>query len=313
MKQEIIENYLNYVAGQIKLQRPLKIVVDAGNSVAGHIAPKLYRALGCEVIELYCELDGRFPHHHPDPSKSANLVDLQKAVLTHQADVGLAFDGDADRLGVVTNQGEIIWPDRQMMLYAKAVLATSPGATILFDVKCSKHLPVVIQRFKGVPFMWKTGHSFIKLKLKEMNAALAGEMSGHIFFNDRWFGFDDGIYTGARLLEILSQCDETSSALFAAFPQSVSTPEMNVTVKESEKFALVAKIIEVGRTIAAEKILLDGLRLEFKNGWALMRASNTSPVLVLRFEADDEVALAYIQKQVKDLLLTVEPTLTISF
>jgi phosphomannomutase/phosphoglucomutase len=307
----IIDPYIDYIAQQIKLLKPLTIVVDSGNGVAGHIAPKLYRRLGCTVHELYCDLDGSFPNHHPDPSRPENLKDLQQAVINLNADVGLAFDGDADRLGVVSNKGEIIWPDRQMMLFSQAVLQEAPGSTILFDVKCSKNLAEVITAAGGKPVMGKTGHSFMKLQLKEINAALAGEMSGHIFFNQRWFGFDDGIYCGARLLEILANNQKSSSELFAQLPNALATPEINVAIEEHEKFAFIEQLIDRAQAIEAKKITLDGLRLEFCDGWALMRASNTSPIIVLRFEADNQLAFTRMQQQIKELMLTVKPDLVI--
>jgi phosphomannomutase/phosphoglucomutase len=307
----IIDPYIDYIAQQIKLLKPLTIVVDSGNGVAGHIAPKLYRRLGCTVHELYCDLDGSFPNHHPDPSRPENLKDLQQAVINLNADVGLAFDGDADRLGVVSNKGEIIWPDRQMMLFSQAVLQEAPGSTILFDVKCSKNLAEVITAAGGKPVMGKTGHSFMKLQLKEINAALAGEMSGHIFFNQRWFGFDDGIYCGARLLEILANNQKSSSELFAQLPNALATPEINVAIEEHEKFAFIEQLIDRAQALEAKKITLDGLRLEFCDGWALMRASNTSPIIVLRFEADNQLAFTRMQQQIKELMLTVKPDLVI--
>jgi len=310
---DIIQPYLDYIAADIKLAKPLTIVVDAGNGVAGHIAPQLYRRLGCTVHELYCTLDGNFPNHHPDPSRPENLKDLQQAVLQYGADVGLAFDGDADRLGVVTNQAEVIWPDRQMMFFAQAVLAAVPGSTILFDVKCSKDLAQVVKQAGGVPVMWKTGHSFMKLKLKEIQAALAGEMSGHIFFAHRWFGFDDGMYCGARLLEILANNEASSSALFARLPNALATPEINIALPEDEKFAFIEELIRRAAPIVAEKITLDGLRLEFADGWVLMRASNTAAVIVTRFEADNEAALRRIQQQIKILMLSIKPDLIIPF
>ena len=310
---EIIQPYIDYIVADIKLAKPLTIVVDSGNGVAGHIAPQLYRRLGCTVHELYCELDGHFPNHHPDPSRPENLKDLQQAVLQYGADVGLAFDGDGDRLGVVTNQGEIIWPDRQLMFFAQAVLAEVPGSTILFDVKCSKYLAQIVTAAGGVPVMWKTGHSFMKLKLKEIHAALAGEMSGHIFFAHRWFGFDDGIYCGARLLEILANHAASSSALFGRLPNALATPEINIAIPEHEKFSFVAQLITRAEQIDAEKITLDGLRLEFSDGWVLMRASNTSAVIVTRFEADNASALNRIQQQIKALMLSIKPDLIIPF
>ena len=313
LQREIIPDYIHHITQQIHLSRPLKIVVDAANAVAGHIAPELYRRLGCEVIELYCDLDGTFPNHHPDPSNPANLKELQQKVLEENADAGLAFDGDADRLGFVTNKGEIIYADRLLMLLSQAILKESPGETILFDVKCSKHLAEVIAEAGGNPQMSRTGHSFMKFKLKETNAALAGEMSGHIFYNDRWFGVDDAIYSGARLLEILSQRDEDADQIFAQLPNAVSTPELNITVTDADKFAIIDRVIKQAEHLDARRITIDGLRLEFADGWALMRASNTSPVLVLRVEARDDASLHRIQGIVKSLLQQADSSISLPF
>ncbi len=311
--QPIRDDYIQTIATQVQLKRPLKIVVDAGNGVAGEIAPRLYRRLGCEVIEMYCDLDGRFPNHHPDPSRPENLAALKAKVLETKADVGLAFDGDGDRIGIITNQGEIIWPDRLLMMLSQDVLRTNPGAKILFDVKCSSHLPRLIKAHGGEPIMWRTGHSFIKIKIKESHAALAGEMSGHIFFNDRWFGFDDGLYTGARFLEVLSQADEDAHTLFAAIPNSINTPEINIPISDTEKFNLLDQLTNSAKILGVSLILIDGIRFEFADGWALIRASNTSPVLVLRFEADTKEALTRIQHTVKQLLLDVKKDLAVPF
>lgn len=310
---EIIERYIIHVARDVNLARPLKVVVDCGNGVAGSVVPELYRRLGCEVIELYCDIDGTFPNHHPDPSQLENLRDLILEVKKQNADIGLAFDGDGDRLGVVTNEGEVIWPDRQLMLFAKAVLNEHPGAKIIYDVKCTNHLEKMIEEHGGVPLMWKTGHSLIKSKLAETQAVLAGEMSGHIFFKDRWYGFDDAIYAGARLLQILSNRSQKCNEIFDEIPDSVNTPELKVYVDENEKFSLMEKLISHANFTEANSITIDGLRLNFKDGWGLVRPSNTTPCLVLRFEAETEKILRNIQNVFRDLLLTVKPDLAIPF
>ncbi|MFZ9034809.1 MAG: phosphomannomutase/phosphoglucomutase [Francisellaceae bacterium] len=295
---DICEEYINHICQQESLVRPLKIVIDAGNGITGDIAPVLFRKLGCEVIELFCEVDGHFPNHHPDPSKPKNLIDLTEAVKKHEADVGIAFDGDGDRLGLITAKGHNIYPDRQLMLYAKDVLKDNPGATILYDVKCSSHLEPFIEKLGGKAVMYKTGHALIKKELKAIAAKLAGEMSGHTFFNDRWPGFDDGLYTAVRLLEILSKSEGDLDDLFAAIPDSISTPELNIAVADHKKFDVVNALVNDAPAAfpKAKIITIDGVRVEFENGWALVRASNTTPCLVLRFEADDEVALSEIRK-----------------
>lgn len=310
---EIVERYLTHVENDVKLERPLKIVVDCGNGVAGGIAPELYRRLGCEVYELFCEVDGRFPNHHPDPSQVENLKDLIEAVRTQKADIGLAFDGDGDRLGVVTNEGEVIWPDRQLMLFARSILAQHPGAKIIYDVKCTSHLANLITAAGGVPVMWKTGHSLIKSKLAETSALLAGEMSGHIFFKDRWYGFDDAIYAGARLLQIIAAAITSSSQLFNEIPNSVNTPEIKLYVAEEEKFGLMQQLIEQADFNTEDQVTIDGLRVNFADGWGLIRPSNTTPCLVLRFEAESEKILKNIQNLFRDLLLRVKPDLVIPF
>ena len=296
-KLEMDAAYVDYIVKQEKLARPLKIVIDAGNGIAGGIAPKLFRALGCEVIELFCEVDGHFPNHHPDPSKPENLKDLVATVKAQNADAGIAFDGDGDRLGVVTPSGENIFSDRQLMLYAEDVLKTHPGATILFDVKCTKNLEGFIQHLGGKPLMSQTGHALIKKKMKETNAELAGEMSGHTFFNDRWLGFDDGLYTGVRLLNILAAGSENLDQIFARIPQSINTPEINIEVEEGRKFKVVEALVEQSiEKFKHEKVItIDGVRVEFIDGWGLVRASNTTPCLVLRFEADTQEALLRIK------------------
>jgi phosphomannomutase / phosphoglucomutase len=310
---DYMDEYIGTICDDVQLDRKLKVVIDCGNGVAGKLAPALLKALDCEVIELFCEIDGKFPNHHPDPSKPENLKSLISTVISQQADIGLAFDGDGDRLGVIDNNGKIIWPDRQMMLYAKQVLTIKTGAQIVFDVKCSKHLSTQIKKFGGRPLMSKCGHSLMKTLLKETGAALAGEMTGHIFFNDRWFGFDDALYTAARLLEILAADERSSSEIFADFPDSINTPEMNINVPENEKLSFMADLLAKADFPEAQIINIDGLRAEFKEGWGLVRASNTTPTLVMRFEADDETALAKIQQQFKKQLLKIKPDLDLPF
>lgn len=310
---DIIERYIRHVARDCKLARPLKIVVDCGNGVAGKVVPDLYRRMGCEVHELFCEVDGNFPNHHPDPSQVENLEDLIRAVREMQADIGLAFDGDGDRLGIVTSQGEIIWPDRQLMLFAKALLAERPGAKILYDVKCTYHLEKIIHDAGGEPIMWKTGHSLIKSKLAETQAALAGEMSGHIFFNDRWYGFDDALYSGARLLQILAAQQEDSDTVFKGIPNSVNTPELKVYVTEEEKFLLMQRLIENADFTGAELLTIDGMRVNFADGWGLVRPSNTTPCLVLRFEAETAAVLDKIKNLFRESLLSLKPDLVLPF
>jgi phosphomannomutase/phosphoglucomutase len=312
-KVEIVERYLTEVVEDAKLGRPLKVVVDCGNGVAGNVAPELFRRMGCEVHEIYCDVDGNFPNHHPDPSQVENLEDLISKVRETGADIGLAFDGDGDRLGVVTAQGEIIWPDRQLMLFAKAVLAEQPGAKIIYDVKCTYHLDKIIRDAGGEPIMWKTGHSLIKSKLAETKAALAGEMSGHVFFNDRWYGFDDALYTGARLLQIIAAQQEDTDALFNTIPNSINTPELKVYVSEDEKFLLMAQLIANANFGAAEVVTIDGMRVNFSEGWGLVRPSNTTPCLVLRFEAQTVEILETIKDVFRESLLAVKPDLVLPF
>jgi phosphomannomutase/phosphoglucomutase len=310
---DVTEAYFARITGDVKLVRPMRIAVDCGNGVAGAFAPRLYRALGCEVTELFCEVDGTFPNHHPDPAHPENLQDLIRALRQTDAEIGLAFDGDGDRLGVVTKDGQIIWPDRQMMLYARAVLAQRPGAQIIFDVKCSRHLGAQIRAHGGEPLMWRTGHSLIKAKLKETGAPLAGEMSGHIFFNDRWFGFDDGMYAGARLLEILSRHADPSAVL-NALPNATSTPELHLKTAEGENFTLMDKLRAQAKFPGAREVItIDGIRAEYDDGFGLARPSNTTPVVVLRFEADNEAALARIQSEFRTALLAVQPDAALPF
>lgn len=307
------ERYLKHIVDDVKLARPLKIVVDCGNGVAGKMAPELFRRMGCEVQELFCEVDGNFPNHHPDPSQVENLEDLIHAVRETGADLGLAFDGDGDRLGVVTSKGDIIWPDRQMMLFAQAVLAECPGAKIIYDVKCTTHLETIIREAGGEPIMWKTGHSLIKSKLAETQAALAGEMSGHIFFKHRWFGFDDALYAGARMLQILAAQSEDSDTLFSKVPNSVNTPELKVYVSEQEKFSLMQRLIDTANFTTAKLNTIDGLRVNFADGWGLVRPSNTTPCLVLRFEAETVAILEKIKNLFREHMLAAKPDLVLPF
>ncbi len=311
---EVIDDYLARVAADVEPARALKVVVDCGSGVAGDVAPRLLRMLGCEVTELYCEVDGTFPHHHPDPSQPENLADLIAEVKRQQADLGLAFDGDGDRIGVIDPDGRIIWPDRQMMLYAADVLGEHPGAPIIFDVKCSRHLARVIREHGGEPVMARTGHSLIKAKLKELDAPLAGEMSGHIFFRDRWYGFDDALYAAARLIAILARDPRPPAAVFAALPDAITTPELRVDfADEGENHAFMERFLADPRIDGARVITIDGLRAEFDDGWGLVRASNTTPSLILRFEADDATALERIQATFRQALRAVEPGLSLPF
>ena len=306
-REDVLDAYLERIAGDVRLARPFRVALDCGNGVAGMLAPRLYRRLGCEVTELYCEVDGNFPNHHPDPSRPENLVALMEELKKGKAQLGLAFDGDGDRLGVVTRSGKIIYPDRQLMLYAKDVLSRNPRAEIIYDVKCTRLLAPWIERHGGRPTIWKTGHSFIKAKLKETGAPLAGEMSGHIFFKDRWYGFDDALYCGARLLEILSK-ENNPDATLAGLPDAPSTPELNWQLAEGEPQALVAELQSRLPFAGAARVLtIDGVRAEFSDGFGLARASNTSPVVVLRFEGDTPQALARIQEEFRKALQPLKP------
>ena len=299
----IDQDYMDTIKSDIDLDRELNIVVDCGHGVAGNIAPKLFESLGAKVSKLFCLVDGRFPNHHPDPSNPENLEDLIKEVVDTGADLGLAFDGDGDRLGLVDNNGNIVWADRQMILYARDVLSRIPGAKIIFDVKCSSLLPKDISEHGGEPIMSRTGHSFIKNKLKETDAELGGEMSGHIFFKDRWYGFDDAIYTGARLLEIISKTDKTCAEIFAELPDSVSTPEINIHFDEQGQQHEAMKALSNNVDFPGSEInTIDGVRVDYENCWGLVRASNTTPCLVLRFEGNDKEALKSIKNQFKDWL-----------
>ena len=312
-RADIAGAYLDRIAGDITLARPMKLAVDCGNGVAGAFAPQLFRRLGCEVTGLFCDVDGTFPNHHPDPSKPQNLQDLIRCLETTDNELGFAFDGDGDRLGVVTKEGHIIYPDRQLMLFAADLLTRKPGATVIYDVKSTRNLKPWIARHGGTPLLWKTGHSLIKRKMKETGALLAGEMSGHTFFKERWYGFDDGLYAGARLLEILSRHADPS-ALLNALPDSLSTPEINVTSDVESPHALIDRLAATAEFPgAAEVIRIDGLRVEYADGFGLARASNTTPVVVFRFEADNEVALKRIQGEFRRVLAVGAPGLTLPF
>ncbi|MDN6885530.1 phosphomannomutase/phosphoglucomutase [Variovorax sp. CAN2819] len=306
-KVDVTDAYIKRIAGDIKLARPMKIVVDSGNGIAGASAPAIFRALGCEVTELYSEVDGNFPNHHPDPSKPENLKDLIAALATGDAELGLAFDGDGDRLGIVTKDGQNIFPDRQMQLFAQDVLSRVPGGTIVYDVKCSQRLAPAIEAAGGKPMIFKTGHSLIKAKMKEIDSPLGGEMSGHIFFKERWFGFDDGTYAGCRLLEILSKSPD-ANAVLNALPTSFSTPELNVACAEGEPHAVVDKLVKSAAFAAPAQVsTIDGLRVDWPDGFGLIRASNTTPVLVLRFEGQTDTALKRIEAEMLALLKTAKP------
>ena len=305
--------YLARIVGDVRLARPMRIVIDCGNGVAGGIAPELFRALGCELVELFCEVDGHFPNHHPDPSKPENLQDVMRALRATDAELGLAFDGDGDRLGVVTRDCEIIYPDRQLMLFAADVLSRCPGQQIIYDVKCTRLLAPWIRQHGGEPLMWKTGHALVKAKLRETGSPLAGEMSGHVFFKERWFGFDDGLYAGARMLEILSRAGDANAPL-KALPDSSSTPELNIGMKEGEPLALIEDLRRDAHFEGAREIItIDGLRVEYADGFGLARSSNTTPVVVLRFEADNRAALDRIQADFRRVLEAARPGLALPF
>ncbi len=311
--EDLSARYLARITGDVKLARPMKIAIDCGNGVAGALAPQLFRALGCEVTELFCEVDGTFPNHHPDPAHPENLQDLIRALRKTDAEIGLAFDGDGDRLGVVTKDGQIIWPDRQLMLFAEDVLSRNPGAEIIFDVKCSRNVAAHVRRHGGRPTMWRTGHSLVKAKLKETGAPLAGEMSGHTFFKERWYGFDDGLYTGARLLEILSRHADPSAVL-NALPNSPATPELQLKTAEGENFTLVEELKRTAKFEGATEVIrIDGVRVEYPDGFGLARPSNTTPVVVIRFEADTPEALARIQADFRRAIFAVKPGVALPF
>ncbi|WP_374264455.1 phosphomannomutase/phosphoglucomutase [Zoogloea sp.] len=310
---DVVPAYVEKIVGDVKLARPMKVVMDCGNGVAGAVAPALFKRLGCELVELFCEVDGHFPNHHPDPSKPENLADVIRALRETDAEIGLAFDGDGDRLGVVTKDGEIIFPDRQLMLFAEDVLSRVPGGEIIYDVKCTRNLAGWIKDRGGKPTMWNTGHALVKAKLKETGAPLAGEMSGHVFFKERWYGFDDGLYTGARLLEIVSRQPDANPVL-KGLPNATSTPELNIKMNEGEPFALVDKLKAEAKFEGAQSILtIDGVRVEYADGFGLARPSNTTPVVVLRFEADNEAAIARIQADFRRAIEGVWPGVTLPF
>ncbi len=312
-RADVLDAYVERIAGDIQLARPMRIAVDCGNGVAGMLAPRLYRRLGCEVEELYCEVDGNFPNHHPDPSQIENLADLKKNLLSSSCEIGFAFDGDGDRLGLVAKDGEVIFPDRQLMLFAKDVLSRNPGAQIIYDVKSTRLLAPWIERHGGRPLIWKTGHSLIKAKLKETGAPLAGEMSGHTFFKERWYGFDDALYAGARLLEILAR-EGDANAVLKSLPNLPSTPELHWKLAEGEPHALVAKLQAAKPFPGAERVLtIDGVRVEYADGFGLARASNTTPVVVLRFEADDAATLERIKGEFRRALQPLKPDAPLPF
>lgn len=310
---DMLDKYTQRILSDVKVARSMKVVIDCGNGVAGAVAADIFKGIGCDVTELFCEVDGTFPNHHPDPSQAENLVDLIKAVHDTDSEFGMAFDGDGDRLGIVTKEGDIIWPDRQMILFARDVLSRNPGAEIIFDVKCTRTLPAAIEAAGGKATMWKTGHSFIKSKLKESGAALAGEMSGHIFFNERWYGFDDGIYAGARLCELLSHMEQTPSQIFSALPDTVNTPELRLEFEEGEHYAFIERLQKNADFSTGIVHTMDGLRVDFDGGFGLVRASNTTPMLIMRFEADDEATLDDIQAQFRSVLLKTDPAINLPF
>lgn len=310
---DVLDLYIQRIVSDIRIQRPLKVVVDCGNGVAGPVVPQVLSELGCEVIPLYCDVDGRFPNHHPDPTVEQNLADLKKAVLGHKADIGLAFDGDADRLGLVTEHGEMILPDRLMMFYARELLSRNSGATIVFDVKCSSHLESVIQEAGGIAKMCPTGHSIVKAVMREEKALLAGEMSGHLFFKDRWYGFDDALYSACRLLELISASSLTVSEQFKKIPNSINTPEIKIEISDEEKFLFMQQFSALADFSGARVVTIDGLRVEFPYGWGLLRASNTTPCLVARFEANDLGGLEEIQLKFKTQMQRVNDLLDIPF
>ncbi|WP_404416946.1 phosphomannomutase/phosphoglucomutase [Marinospirillum sp.] len=311
--RDVSEDYLKAILESVQLSRPLKVVVDTGNGVAGELAPRLMQELGCEVIPLFTEIDGTFPNHHPDPGKPENLQDLIATVKEQKADLGLGFDGDGDRVGVITPSGRLIYPDHLMMAFAEDLLERNPGAKIIYDVKCTGKLGDVIQKAGGEPEMYRTGHSLIKARMKASGALLAGEMSGHIFFQERWYGFDDGLYAAARLLEILAKQEVDADAFFDRFPQNISTPEINITVTDENKFALVERLANEGEFGDGQKTTLDGIRVDYTDGWGLCRASNTTPVLVLRFEGQTQEALNLIAERFRQALQAIDPALTFDY
>ena len=308
----IDEKYIDSVLKNIVINKKLKISIDAGNGIAGPVAIKIFKKLGLEIIDLYCDVDGNFPNHHPNPSDPKNLIDLISSVKKNKCDLGIAFDGDGDRCLIIDNSGEVLWPDRQLMIFSKNILSINKNQKIVFDVKSSKDLPEYIEKYGGTPVMCRTGHSYIKMKMKEINAILGGEMSGHIFFKDRWFGFDDGIYAGARMLEILSNTSKSSSDLFKELPNSFSTPELNIKVdKDGFQHEFMKKFADNAKFPEAKIIKIDGVRADFVNGWGILRASNTTPCLVMRFEADTKEEMFYIQEEFIKEIIKIDPTLEI--
>ena len=312
-EKDIMDAYLDRILGDVKLSRKMRIASDCGNGVAGVCATQLFTRLGCEVEELFTEVDGNFPNHHPDPAKVENLEDIRAVVKKEKLELGLAFDGDGDRVGVIDDKGQIIWPDRQMILYSRDILDRNPGARIIYDVKCSTLLPKAISEAGGEPEMWKTGHSFVKARIKETGAALGGEMSGHIFFKERWYGFDDALYSAARLLEILSRDDRPVSEIFGEIPDSVNTPELGIKFEEGEHHKFMQAFIENAKFDGAKLTTIDGIRADFDKGWGLVRASNTTPSLVIRFEADSQSDLEQIQSNFRTAMLSVDPNLDLPF
>ena len=313
-EQDILQQYLDRITGDVKLARPMSIAFDCGNGVAGAAAPQLFDALGCKSDALFTEVDGSFPNHHPDPAKLENLEDLVTVVKNKRHEVGLAFDGDGDRVGVIDDKGQVIWPDRQMILFARDVLDRNPGARIIYDVKCSKLLPEAITAAGGVPDMWKTGHSFIKARIKETGAQLGGEMSGHMFFKERWYGFDDALYAAARLLEILSRTNQPASEIFGQIPDSINTPELNVLLDEDgAQHTFMEKFIEGSTFDGATLTTIDGVRADYPDGWGLVRASNTTPSLVIRFEADTDEAMQRIQSQFRANMQAIDSSIKAPF
>lgn len=304
----IIDRYIEQVAADVRAERPLKVVADCGNGVAGLVAPNLLRAMGCEVVALYAEVDGSFPNHHPDPAEAKNLACLVAAVEREGADIGVAFDGDGDRLGVVTNRGEIIWPDRAMMLFAKDILLRNSGAAIVFDVKCSRHLSTLVREYRGQPIMWRTGHSHIKAKIRASGALFGGEFSGHLCFAERWYGFDDATYSAARLVQILSADRRSAHEIFAEFPTALATPEIKVATTDSAKFEAMRQLQGNPHFDGGAINTIDGIRVDYADGWGLVRPSNTSPVLSLRFEADSADALERIQGSFDAALRSIDPS-----
>ena len=313
-REDLLDDYIERITRDVKLTKPLRIGIDCGNGVAGPAALKLFKKLGCEVIDLYCEIDGTFPNHHPNPSEPENLDELIDIVRKNNLDIGLAFDGDGDRVGVIDNKGVVLWADRQMMLYSRDVLERNPGAKIIFDVKSSRNLGAVIEQAGGEPIMWKTGHSFIKNKMAETGALLAGEMSGHIFFKERWYGFDDALYSAARLLEIITNQDLSTSELFATLPDAVSTPEIIVHLdKDGAQHAFVQKFADQAKLPNAQITTIDGIRADYEHGWGLVRASNTTPAIVIRFEAENDSVMEEIKSAFRKEMSKVDANLTLPF